>query len=456
MTLSPQFIWNAAAIALGVIGGTLFLWAMFKDRPRGRLRCPKCWYDMKGAKDAAPEPPWTCPECGRTIRAHKHLRRTRRKLRVAVPCLLLLLLALYGWTARDRVIARGWIGAIPTTILMLAADTEALDDFPTIIRPVSFALRAPVSIEERFTKEFCERAVANGLWNWQRICFLRRAIRNDPSILDLLVLTRPTWVQGLPVYVRLQPPSYSINLFARESTVRVRLGTDGEWFSLHNPHFGQYLSVGTAHGEHMVLEIEIHDSDSRGSRRRNWKTTLPLAVTEQISEVIRPLDHPPDGHVGMGEALAFLRDNGTDVELCLPVMARHIGSTGSARDCARGVRVEVYRDEELMATGTAMLASTFGSGSTTSPDRPQSIELHWLQPPPRNMTLAREWSSESTDDTPLDIEQIAQYITSSPAEPHPHWSVVVTGDAAISLGAIKAEYYWPGTLRLPIAPFTSE
>lgn len=73
---------------------------------------------MKGAADAAPEPPWTCSECGRIINKHKHLRRTRRRLIVAIPCVVALLLALYGWTARDRVIARGWIGAIPTAVLM--------------------------------------------------------------------------------------------------------------------------------------------------------------------------------------------------------------------------------------------------------------------------------------------------------------------------------------------------
>lgn len=59
MSLSPALIWNAAAIALGLIGGGLFLCAMFWDRARGRLRYPKCWYDMKGAVEAKVEGPWT-------------------------------------------------------------------------------------------------------------------------------------------------------------------------------------------------------------------------------------------------------------------------------------------------------------------------------------------------------------------------------------------------------------
>lgn len=52
MALSAAFIWNVVAIALGAIGCVLFQWAMFWDRARGRLRCPKCWYDMKGAVEA--------------------------------------------------------------------------------------------------------------------------------------------------------------------------------------------------------------------------------------------------------------------------------------------------------------------------------------------------------------------------------------------------------------------
>lgn len=59
---------------VSVLGaGVLLAWALFWDRPRGRRRCRKCWYDMSGA------PGLRCPECGREARREGGLFRTRRR-----------------------------------------------------------------------------------------------------------------------------------------------------------------------------------------------------------------------------------------------------------------------------------------------------------------------------------------------------------------------------------------
>ena len=41
------------------VGLLLVCWGLWGDRSKGRVRCPKCWYDMRGTL-----PRLVCPECG--------------------------------------------------------------------------------------------------------------------------------------------------------------------------------------------------------------------------------------------------------------------------------------------------------------------------------------------------------------------------------------------------------
>ncbi|MBX3363036.1 MAG: hypothetical protein KF705_16565 [Phycisphaeraceae bacterium] len=170
MSLSPTLIWNAVAIALGEIGGALFLWAMFWDKPRGRLRCPKCWYDMKGAVEAKAEGPWTCSECGRVSRTERRLRRTKKRKLIATLATTLILLVLYGWTTRDRVIARGWIGAVPTMVLV--SIPAGYDKWSSLYLNHRFDGTPPVQ-SGSIKHECMRRYLAGGMraphmWVWRR------------------------------------------------------------------------------------------------------------------------------------------------------------------------------------------------------------------------------------------------------------------------------------------------
>jgi hypothetical protein len=102
---------------LAALGAALLLWSLFRDRARGRRRCPKCWYDMAGIAALR------CPECGHEARSEKRLARTRRKWRLA------LLAALIGaaglLTARAPDYRRGgWVGALPTWALAIWAPAK--------------------------------------------------------------------------------------------------------------------------------------------------------------------------------------------------------------------------------------------------------------------------------------------------------------------------------------------
>ena len=119
MSLSPAFIWNAVAIALGAVGGVLLLWAIFWDRARGRLRCPKCWYDMRGAVEANTAGPWTCPECGRVTRTEGRLRKARRRKKRATLGTALLLAALV--ILRRGELAPIWPRHVPRIVLFVSA-----------------------------------------------------------------------------------------------------------------------------------------------------------------------------------------------------------------------------------------------------------------------------------------------------------------------------------------------
>jgi hypothetical protein len=108
-TLAAWLYW-AAGLTIAATGAALAAWALFKDRARGRRRCPRCWYAMDGV------PGLRCPECGHAATAERHLLRTRRRWRLAALSIPLLL-AGYAAAIAPRIHARGWPGAIPSWVL---------------------------------------------------------------------------------------------------------------------------------------------------------------------------------------------------------------------------------------------------------------------------------------------------------------------------------------------------
>lgn len=118
---------------LGLSGLGVVVWALFSDRARGRRRCPRCWYDLKGVPGEVPE--LKCPECGHAVRRERALGRTRRKWRVAAAAVVVLLVPAYLAANGPRIVKQGWRGAVPT--LALIAYVETFGDEPDITK--SFA-----------------------------------------------------------------------------------------------------------------------------------------------------------------------------------------------------------------------------------------------------------------------------------------------------------------------------
>jgi hypothetical protein len=84
--------------------------ALFRDRSRGRRRCPKCWYDMPGGNGM------TCPECGRTQKREKGFAKTRRRWR-GVVLGMLLLAGSVGTVLAPAASTGEWVKHTPTPVL---------------------------------------------------------------------------------------------------------------------------------------------------------------------------------------------------------------------------------------------------------------------------------------------------------------------------------------------------
>ena len=92
-------------VALVPTAGLLLVcWGLWGDRSKGRARCPRCWYDMRGTV-----PRLECPECGHDGKHERRLHKNHRRWgRVVVGVVVALLfsypLVVVGDWCREQVI----------------------------------------------------------------------------------------------------------------------------------------------------------------------------------------------------------------------------------------------------------------------------------------------------------------------------------------------------------------
>jgi len=109
----PDWAFHWIGYTLAVAAAIMIAWSFFADRARGRVRCRKCWYDLAEIGDL----PITCPECGKAHTKPKHLKRTRRRKRLALIWLLVMLVGGYGIWVVPRLKAEGHHGLVPNFLL---------------------------------------------------------------------------------------------------------------------------------------------------------------------------------------------------------------------------------------------------------------------------------------------------------------------------------------------------
>jgi hypothetical protein len=170
-------------VAVCASSGVVVVVALFRDRSRGRRRCPRCWYEMTGV------PGLVCPECGKAARREKSLFRTRRRWRMAGVAALVAGLGLAGaLTPRAR--ERGWRSLVSTPVLLLFAPPR---------HEMMWMDSTGRQREDLFAKELWSRFDRPGAPAWQWRMALNSAT---------FMRTRPTWAVDEPFAVRLNLPEW--------------------------------------------------------------------------------------------------------------------------------------------------------------------------------------------------------------------------------------------------------
>lgn len=105
---------------MGLVGGSvgvfalcLLIWAVVGDRSRGRVRCPKCWYDMSAAAGLK------CSECGHAVRDESAFLKSRRPRWAFIISGLFIVIGATGIVLDGRVRDRGYLSIMPDWMMLM-------------------------------------------------------------------------------------------------------------------------------------------------------------------------------------------------------------------------------------------------------------------------------------------------------------------------------------------------
>lgn len=401
-------------------GAASCAWGLLGDRSRGRLRCPKCWYDMSHS------PGRTCSECGRTAKKGKHLRQTRRHWRYVA---LGAFVVAAGWVVcrGPKIAAVGWAGAAPSTLMVLCLP-EVNDE--------------PSSLWRWADAELTRRLRADELWHWQLRMLVWRCVDDDDLPWTCFVTTRPVWLNGVPVRCRVTYRKHRTgwNWF---DGIRARIS-----MSEQSGAGATTFWWGAAHDEIWVLghrppgteklEIDVLcEAMDIGRDVRLWgeEIALPVSIREDWSEVLRPVDSQEVGEA-LRETLRFWI-SAYNLRIDSPT-----GRCTTLEGVSPGARFELWRDDVCVATTDGWWMRD-GSGAQ------RTFRWRWMDPQaihaPANVQLPWKW---------LDKEAAPRVSTRVG-----NWSLRLIGDPAVVLAnheewpAVPVDQpvsYWAGDMKIEL------
>jgi hypothetical protein len=418
------WIWWLGGGVLALAGLALLWWSLFRDRARGRRRCPRCWYDMGGV------PGLVCPECGGDAKRERRLGKVRRRWRIAATGVLMLIVAVV-MLSYPRCRQSGVLSLVPTDILLFfnpAPGHEYRWD-PNIgdsrLDPVAAELMRRIE-QGRLSRR-----------HWNRLM-------QDEG----LFLVRPSWPAAetltigvaLPCWVgaEVAPKLMGVN----PGELRMRVMIDG-WeedavdLAVNNDSFGprafrmiefpDWFLDGERVDLSAALYVRAYDDvlDERIGLPL-WRGSIPVApkLVGEIGEAITPCRDTELNRV----VAEMMRLEITCREL--PGDRRHFSAsivldesvTPRLVDLAVGVHVEIRRGDEQVAqfAGTVL---------------PWNLDLRG--------TTARMLRS--------DLPELTDRLSPLPAEEELNqWVVRITGDRAAALRDVDKSRCWIGEFERPL------
>lgn len=392
----PDWLYLLTAGLLALAGAPLLYWSLFHDRPRGKRRCPRCWYDMAGV------PGLTCPECGRMVRSEGKLIKTRRRWgRAVLGAILVANAAITSLVPQAR--REGTWSVVPTTFV-LGLEWLTNDRIPGLVE----------TRERRFAASF------DSLWDWQRRELLRRSLRR---------YVPRSWPEGWPLRAAFASAELPIDDPQRQFFVQVQRPAD---WSDRERRFGVY-DPDTAHAHLISYELPWWDGTwaFRGTQQDRdlpllvtifhrgtpeWTTTLrfPVDRTQHLDQIITPIRDPAlDRAVrdGLAPRFIILRTSG---QRCM-VLTRV--SDPVCNGITLGINVEVRSHDQVVATARAWMKG--GQGHPDGPLDPIVLDGGAALVLPENL-----------DD--------------------PAWTIRIRGDGEMALRDFTATKYWAGEFTLPL------
>jgi hypothetical protein len=389
---STDWLWYAAGVVLGTAGLALLAWALFWDRARGRKRCPKCWYDMQGA-EADERGAFTCPECGRTIKRERKLRRTRRRWRwamLAAPVLLTgLMTGLWPQFQNGQ-----WARLAPDWILVRYAPFEPKSTSgKALLEQLQRDVRAPSSFSDH-----------------QFHILIERAHREKAALLTPEMHFRDTWPRTLPILIDWR------NLRAADFDVRARFRQVGyAWHYAPRSLLHTLRWDAPFHGDLYELEWDV----LRMGKVVWTSGRRTIRMVDSAEEIMQPLDGAEiEEAIGIGVVvLQYDRlDDPVRVLVGSPMSFRLANTQQLARLESLGLIAELRHKELVVARMSGRSAS-------------------WLEPMPRQVRFVDlEWDFDALREACEDMK--------------PHWRIVVRGDAERALWLYDSDYYFAGEVEV--------
>ncbi len=431
-----------AGILIAIPGAHLLISALWLDRARGRLRCPKCWYDLTSLGEL-PDP-ITCPECGRVAKRRRSLQRTRWRPWHG----LIAAIIMTAGIAITRIVPfsdGGWPGTVPTPVL-IQITPRTYWEMPPLERMLATSPGGTRPPGWR-SSELSRRMQNDRMTRFDWMCFNRRWHAIDESF-DHPTDIREIWVAGHPIRAAsdhpwIWPAPFRFRILGQpEGWSDYDWSYDDDWPSALTPDnpdgLGNRLPIPTD-VDAVTVEYEIyHGLDlaaSEGAGTAIWRDKT-LAYRRRVrvrmvdrDQVLQPIPERPLFARSFDHLKPLLVVSDSD----RPQLVLHDSSYPSPQPVVGlGLRAELSRDGVLVADGRVPLQGEVHKARSNFLDEPS------YGPAITQLTYrADEWRHVSSAEFPRD-----------------GWKVRLVGDPTVAMYKPADEWddgrHWDGTVTLDV------